>query len=155
MKKTVAMCIIVAGLFSAGCTKVINPVTGKAKYTLTPATVAVLDTVEKAADNKETIGGAVAAVNPVAGAILATGLGVFGALYKKWKKPLMQERTRNELIVNGGELLVDALKELKANKPDLWASNVKPLIVKAKSKAGVDFVSLDTKKLTIVDKPIV
>ena len=65
---------------------------------------------------------------PGLGAVLASVLGSFGVLYRKWKVPLSEAHTALDAIRTGAYLTGDAINEFKTLFPDAWKTGLKPLI---------------------------
>ena len=142
MKKrmvVLVMALLVIGVVA--CTTLVDPATGEKTYAVKESVAKGIETVGTTA---EAVGPAVAAgvtaINPVAGGIVSTILGIalslFGC-YKKWRVPLTESTIMLDKVSAGLRAAGDVIETVVKPNVELWAK-AKPVLKVAEANGAVN-----------------
>jgi len=138
MKKSILLLLLVIAV--AGCTTLIDPATGEKTYAVKESVVTAIDAVgATAAAVGPAVAAGVTAINPVAGGIVGTILGIALTLfqcYKKWKVPLTKSGVRLDKVTAGLRAAGDVIELVVKPNVELWAK-AKPVLKTAAANGAV------------------
>ena len=141
MKKRMVVVIVLLAIGIVGCVSSVNPETGEKEYAMKESVAKAVDTVGTTA---EAVGPAVAAgvsaINPVAGGIVSTVLGIVLSLFgcwTKWKKPLIESTIMLDKVSAGLRAAGDVIEDVVKPNADLWAK-AKPILKTAEKNGAIN-----------------